>query len=288
MKTDLMIPITVFEKNEVGAIRELLGNDVTINGYVKNDVIINDYLIITVDYDMIDIDPFNVYKITDCKHLNMNSDKYITEINGKLVKLNDINTNDKDFWIRIFSAKQSTEDNIKYYGFKIEKQSDLLHSFCSIFGGKILSYHGTEVKSELETNKKLSTLLKMKLKKIDNKEETKQYNKLHTVENEYINSFHDISYFKPQDDNDLQVTTLDTIDKDGAYIIDIQDYTAEKLKQDLIKQEKGIILLINDRINPLSMIFIKNNDYTIHPHVVDCFITTVLKDIEILNKVYGK
>ena len=36
MKTDLMIPITVFEKNEVGAIRELLGNDVTINGYVKN------------------------------------------------------------------------------------------------------------------------------------------------------------------------------------------------------------------------------------------------------------
>lgn len=287
MITEIKVLVSDFEKNPETSIKSILGNDINIISYKKNDFIIGQYYIIYVEYDAVDIDLFKVYEVKECKKLNTNSDIYITEIEGKLVKL--INDGKKkNFFIRVYAAKKDI-NGLTYYGTEIKQQSDLLHSFCSIFGTQLYSYHGTSIKSDLKSNITFEKALKKSIGKLDTKKETEMYLTFQSIGNDYVNSFYDISYFKTCDDNELKITeSLDNCEQDIPYLLDLKKFTPETLKKELKKNNDGLILMLNTRVNPLCCVYTRTPDYRMNDNIIDCFIVTLSKDVELMNQVYPK
>ena len=275
----IQIPSYEFQKDEFQSIRAILGNDVYIDSYTKNDIILpNGYLLVDVKYDQIDFNTFNLYLAENVKQLNLNSDKYIVKIENKYVKI--IKPSKEKFYIKLYAAKPEIQDEqiqINYYGLEIKKPRDILHNFCSIFGVKKLSYHGTVLESHITT---YTNPLKTKISPLD---ETMNFKNINVINKDYINSYINMASFKVCDlINELPVVTLK--DKvETTCIIDFESSTPEELKKFLVKLEKGYIILSDSR-NPTSLIYILDNDYTLTEQQIDYTILTIGLDLENLQK----
>ena len=215
----LIIPSTEFNRDEYSAIRSVLGNDVFIRSYTKNDIILpNGQLIIDVEFEQIDFNSFKIYKVSNAKQLNVNSDKYIVEfmyndnpIYVKLIKPK-LNNESDSFYIRLYSCKQevpfeSEKRNqlyeplsIHYYGLQILDYSDIQHDFCSLFGNSKLSYHGTQLETKLDNIfKNVINKIPKEIINVDPKKEMKAFTELNTISKDYVNNYYNISCFKKSD-----------------------------------------------------------------------------------------
>lgn len=275
------MPTRIFEIDEYAAIRSILGNDVYINSYIKNDVITpNDCYIINVEYTMIDLNTFDIFKVKNPKRINSNSGMYVVEHEGKLIKLL-ISNPKEEFWIKIYSCKQETTEEsivINYYGEVVESELDILHNYLSNFGSKILSYHGTELKTSLNLDEKLKSE-----KKIVPEYETEYLKSLTSFSRDYVSSVYNTKYFKDFDMNNI-LPVINLGENVGPHcIVDFNNHSINELRAWMNKLKTGIIMLTNQR-NPLSLIYIQNPDYTLNENLIDYTILTICLDIENCNK----
>lgn len=280
MQKRIKIPSQEFQKDEYQSIRSILGNDIFIESFNKNEILLpNNYILVDVKYQHIDFNTFDIILVDNPKQLNLNSDKYIVIYQGKYIKL--IKPSKDKFWIKIYANKQEVTNDkdidIHYYGIEIKKPKDILHSFISIFGINKLSYHGTTINTNL-------IFFKNPLNEdIDPKKECKFLKEFNVVEKNYTNSYIDVNSFKIQDPiNDLSIVTLKEQPKCSC-IIDFNNSSKEELKKYLLNLKKGYIILTQNR-NPTSLIYIKNCNYTLGEKEVDYIILTISLDLENLEK----
>lgn len=275
----IQIPSYEFQKDEFQSIRAIIGNDVYIDSYQKNDIILpNGYLLVDVKYDQIDFNTFDLYLAENVKQLNLNTDKYIVKIENKYVKI--IKPTKDKFYIKLYAAKPEIQDEqiqINYYGLEIKKPRDILHNFCSIFGVKKLSYHGTVLKTKIT---KYTNPLKTKISPID---ETMNFKNINVINKDYINSYINMTSFKVCDlINELPVLDLKSKPTTTS-IIDFENKTPKELKDYLLSLEKGYIILSDNR-NPTSLIYVYDNDYTLSENQIDYTLLTIGLDLENLQK----
>ena len=275
----IQIPSQEFQKDEYQAIRSILGNDVYIDSYIKNDIILpNGYLIVDVKFDQIDFNTFNLYLATGVKQLNVNTDNYIIKIENKYVKI--AKPSRDKFYVKLYAAKPEVQDDliqINYYGYEIKKPRDILHNFCSIFGIKKLSYHGTALETSI---KKYTNPLDTKLVPL---KETENFKNINVISKDYTNSYINMASFKLCDlINELSVVTLDKKPNKSS-IIDFTNKTPEELKKYLMSLEKGFIILSENRY-PTSLIYIYDDDYKLTEKQIDYTLLTIGLDLENLQK----
>lgn len=287
MYIQLAIPVAIYQKDEIVSIRAILGNDVEIISHSRNDVILpNDCYLVNVEYDHIDFSPFDLYLIPSVKRLNTNSDKYVAVVEGKFIKLM-LDVPKENFWVRIYACKQEeVQENIQinYYGLEITEMSDVLHSYCSIFGSSLLSYHGTTISHKLNMNEPFSKQLTKKYS-IDTAAETEAFKQLRSVSHDYVNAFYDITYFRNSDINQLNICGIEDNITADSVIFDISKYSPSELLVKFMNLQTGIFILTNERSSPLSVIYVQNPDYELSKNVVENLITTICLDIENVNKI---
>lgn len=310
----LIIPSVEFNKDEYSAIRSILGNDVFIKSYTKNDIILpNGQLIVDVEFEQIDFNTFKIYKVSNAKQLNINSDKYIVEfmhennpIYVKLIKPNIENPTD-EFYIKLYSCKQETPYEsekinqlyepltIHYYGLQVNDYSDIQHDYCSIFGSDKLSYHGTKLETKLDNNfKNVINKLPKNITDIDPKKEMKAFVELNTISKDYVNNYYNMSCFKksdlvnemkiitPKDENDYK-----EILKYNNCIIDFRELNRFTLGKLLSNLKFGFVILTNIR-SPTSMIYFNDKDYVMEDKMINYTILTICLDLENVIEFYSK
>lgn len=314
----LIIPSTEFNKDEYSAIRSVLGNDVFIKSYTKNDIILpNGQLIVDVEFEQIDFNSFKIYKVSNAKQLNVNSDKYIVEFKRdnisdetpvyvKLIKPK-LNNDSDSFYIRLYSCKQevpyeSEKKNqlyeplaIHYYGLQVLDHSDIQHDFCSIFGNSKLSYHGTQLETKLDNNfKNVINKIPNEIIKVDPKKEMKAFTELNTITKDYVNNYYNISCFKksdlinemkvivPKDENDYK-----EILKYKNCIIDFRELNRYSLGKLLSNLHFGFVILTNIR-SPTTMIYFNDKDYLLEDKMINYTVLTVCLDLENVIEFYSK
>lgn len=302
----LTIPSTEFNKDEYSAIRSVLGNDVFIKSYTKNDVILpNGQLLIDVEYEQIDFNTFKIYKVSNAKQLNVNSDKYVVEfmhennpIYVKLIKPKINNPND-EFYIKLYSCKQETPFeseklnplydplSIHYYGLQIMDYTDIQHDFCSIFGSEKLSYHGTKLETKLDNQfKNVIGKIPKEITDVSAKKEMEAFKNLNTISKDYLNNYYNMSCFKkadlvnemkivtPKDENDYK-----EILKLNNCIIDFRELNRFTLGKLLSNLKFGFIILTNLR-SPTTLIYFNNKDYVLENKMINYTILTICLDLE--------
>lgn len=140
LSTRLEIPYSIFMKNPVRSIRQLLGQNITINSYETNDIITsNDSIVVDVKYTSIPFSLLRIYyiKTSEMKRLMPNSEKYVITINGCNVKILSPHIKDypKILPVRIrasypnnFSTTGQLEQQFSYYGTTILEP---MNSLCT-------------------------------------------------------------------------------------------------------------------------------------------------------------
>ena len=293
----LKIPSVVFYKNELEAIRSILGNDVEIKKYDVQDIITSENeIIVNVEYSMVDFSLFDIYLVKKVKKLNLSSNVYVAE---ELEPVNEFNSKDNtvksivliqmtvphdNFYITLKNYSQSVENDdivIKYFGIEIKNPSDLLHSFCNIFSVRLLSYHGS-----------ILTCPKVSFKSdldIDAKKETEIFNKMSVVNNNYAYSCYDITYFKNFDtSNTLNVIKLKDISTVPQHACVIVDYSNVESLDEFKKIKHGIFWYSNERINPYTCIYYNNPLIEITESMIENMIIAMSYDVYNYVKVFGK
>lgn len=140
LSTRLEIPYSIFMKNPVRSIRQLLGQNITIKSYETNDIITsNDSIIVDVKYTSIPFSLLRIYyiKTSEMKRLMPNSEKYVITINGCNVII--LSPHIKDYpkilpvrirarYLNNFSTTGQLEQQFSYYGTTILEP---MNSLCT-------------------------------------------------------------------------------------------------------------------------------------------------------------
>lgn len=281
---EILIPHIVYQKNPIKAIKSKLGNDITIVSYTVSDMMTtNEEFLVKVVYTAVDFSPFEIYKVSDVKRVNTNSDKYIGKTeNGVCVKLN---SNVKEAFVKLNTLTQSnTTDNIVYYGDIITSPQDIMTNFCSAFCTIKLSYHGTAITSSIPKDVKLKDVLKSKSDTPDegilNK---KVFDDFQSMSHDYSRNYFDISYLKQQISNKITVLkTEDIVKTPGIY--SAENLSLNELNEVLKKTKTGIFFMLSGRSNPYIFIYLPNHEMSIKPHLIEHMLIVMAKDIENINK----
>lgn len=309
----LIIPSVEFNKDEYSAIRSILGNDVFIKSYTKNDIILsNDQLIIDVEYEQIDFNTFEIYKVSNAKQLNVNSDKYIVEfkhndepIYVKLIKPK-LSKPDDSFYIKLYSCKQETPLEfekinplyspltIHYYGLQINDYQDIQHDYCSIFGSDRLSYHGSKLTTKLDNQfKNIINNIPTEITTVNSKRELLAFTELNTISKDYVTNYYNMSCFKKADlVNEMKIITpknendITEILKQQSCIIDFRELNRFTLGKLLSNLHFGFIILTNSR-SPTTLIYFNNKDYVLENKMINYSILTICLDLENVIKFYS-
>lgn len=308
----LVIPSSEFNKDEYSAIRSVLGNDVFIKSYTKNDIVLpNGQLIIDVEFEQIDFNSFKIYKVSNAKQLNVNSDKYIVEFTHennpvyvKLIKPK-LSKESDGFYIRLYSCKQETPYEseklnqlydpltIHYYGLQVLDYTDIQHDFCSIFGNSKLSYHGTQLETKLDNNfKNVIGKIPKEIINVDTKKEMKAFTELNTITKDYVSNYYNISCFKKSDlINEMKVVTpkdendYKEIQKYSNCIVDFRELNRFTLGKLLSNLHFGFIILTNTR-SPTTMIYFNDKDYVLEDKMINYTVLTICLDLENVIEFY--
>lgn len=125
-RTRLAIPYNIYMQNPAEAIRQLLGQHITIEGFTHSDIVLpDDTVIVDVTYQAIPISLFQIYfvEMASLKPIMPDSDKYIAIINKCFVKITIPNTASfkKVVPIKIMStlsnkATATSETQFAYFG----------------------------------------------------------------------------------------------------------------------------------------------------------------------------
>lgn len=309
----LIIPSVEFNKDEYSAIRSILGNDVFIKSYTKNDIILsNDQLIIDVEYEQIDFNTFDIYKVSNAKQMNVNSDKYIVEfkhndepIYVKLIKPK-LSKPDDSFYIKLYSCKQETPLEfekinplydpltIHYYGLQINDYQDIQHDYCSIFGSDRLSYHGSKLTTKLDNQfKNIINNIPIEITTVNSKRELLAFTELNTISKDYVTNYYNMSCFKKADlVNEMKIITpknendITEILKQQSCIVDFRELNRFTLGKLLSNLHFGFIILTNSR-SPTTLIYFNNKDYVLENKMINYSILTICLDLENVIKFYS-
>lgn len=265
----IILPNNYFEKNEIQAIKSIIGNDIKIISYNKADEILhNNNCVVDVEYDCLDFSPFDIYFVDEVKKLNVNSEKYVAKINNKIVKLK-LDSKRSNFYIRIspinFSTTTEETVEINYNGFEVN-ENNLLCDFCTIFGNKYLTFHGNTVTSNPKFNLRV---------KPDIKKDNKAFNRFRSINKKDIKTFN----------HELELSNK-IIDK--PIVFDFSDMKKEEIIESINNTSKGIFILIHNRSSPYSVIYIPDLNFRISNIQKEYLLDAIFKDIENYEKFYGK
>lgn len=288
-ETEILIPHIVYQKNPIKAIKGVLGNDVDILSYTISDAMTtNEEFLIKVVYSAVDFSPFEIYKVENIKKINTNSDKYV----GKICQMNaakdtlthpcyvKLNANVKECYVKINTLGQNNiDDDIIYYGDIINSIQDVMTNFCSAFYTTKLSYHGTNIKVDLDFDKVVGDLLpKYKTNLSESPEDKKIFDDFQSMSHDYSRNYFDISYLKAAFSSKVYMLDQDSLVK-RIGIYSFEGLSLNQLKQVLMKTKTGIFFLLSERTNPFYFIYIPS-DFAVNPHMIEHFITVIGKDLE--------
>lgn len=117
--SSLRIPINYhqFGQSPISSIKQILGQNTQVISYKLNSVVNWDgTVVVDVEYQHIPVNPFTIYyvPITEIKHLIPNSEKYVCEVNGCRVKLNNPKLNAFKDYLPIKIRKTMLNQNDNY------------------------------------------------------------------------------------------------------------------------------------------------------------------------------
>lgn len=303
----ISLPSKIFYADNYGSIKSILGNDIFIEKYTKNDILLpNNYVLINVEYQQIDFSSFEIYQVSNPKKMNLNSNKYVVEIkNGdKKYYVKVMKPNENKFWIKLYACRVEEplfeEKNemfsplsIHYFGLQIKNPREILHNFCTLFGNEIFTYHGTKL--TYNYNKCFNfyeNKIPNELVSVDAKKETEAFKNINAIKKGEVNSYYNTSWFKKFD----LINVLPTIEvkdkedykqiiKEGVYIIKFNQLTPSDLEELLLKLKYGFVVLTNER-SLFSLLYFNTKDYVLTKNMIEMTLTTIVLDYLNILKFY--
>lgn len=237
-----------FVINPTKTIQSFIGSDANIVKYNVNNIYIDNYLIVDVDYTKLDFDILKIYYVMfkDCKLLNIKqSNTYICTIDGfNICVIINNKPDDENTWLAInikpTIPTQRGETFYKYYGVIINTP---FHSANS----QIFNF-----------NHDLSVLKSTDLTKLNTDIVLFNENVIQKSYDELNNMFTYKSTLQALTSQELiRINTLDEgVDKNKLYIIDIRDIKEPE-------HYKGFLACSQYRERPWDVLYINIPNYTI-------------------------
>lgn len=232
-----------YSYNPTKTIQSFIGNDAEIIKVSENGIVSDGYVVIDVEYKVLDLDPTKIYfiKFGDCRKINVGrNNNYIVKVDGINVCINIRKQNmDKDKYIPIM-INPTTPDSrdgelYKYYG-------QILNTPFHYCDSQTFS-HDHELKTLEECNKCNTD------KVLFTEEQIKaSYNKV--IGSLPFNSRTSII----ASNNIKRINSVSEVGKDKYYIIDIRK----------LKPETGLINIVEYREHPWDCLYVPMANYKLN------------------------